>query len=450
MLSEAKNHALTRVGPGTPMGALLRRYWHPVAAVSELAEKNVKPVRLMGEDLVLYRTDTDGYGLVQRRCPHRGADLGQGWTEGQSLRCSYHGWMFDRSGSCVEQPYEDMVGSSAPFRDKVKIDAYQAVAFAGMIWAYLGPAPAPLVPMFEPFTWRRGFVQVILSELPCNWLQCHENSVDPVHFEWRHTNYIVRESEPGSPDRGPRHSGLEFQEFEFGIVVARSAELTTALAAPVAPTSRPETSGIACLWPNVLYTGSNLEWRVPIDDTTTLNIVWHYSPIPTDMPATEQESIPYWYGPVVDDDGELLTSHILNQDFAAWVGQGATADRTGERLGRSDAGIVMLRKRLFADLERVGRGEDPQGVIRDPASNRCILLPLDKRQMYRDGVDRTFFEERLRRVFDWRLNSDPSYAVQFGQPAPVRHAFEKAMGIDPDFLDLRGKVRRSVNGECDV
>jgi 5,5'-dehydrodivanillate O-demethylase len=438
VLSEAKNKMLTQVGPGTPMGELLRRYWHPIAAVSELAEKRVKPVRLMGEDLVLYRTDDDEYGLIQRRCPHRGADLGQGWVEGQSLRCSYHGWMFDQAGTCVEQPYEDMAASDSPFRSKVKADAYQAVGFAGMVWAYLGPAPAPLIPAFEPFTWDRGFVQVILAELPCNWLQCHENAVDPVHFEWRHTNYVAREANPADPERGPRHQSIEFREFEFGIVVARQAEMVRIPSAPVAPTSRLEDSGVACLWPNALYVGSSIEWRVPVDDTHTLNIVWHYSATPTDMPEAEPGPIPYWYGPVFDSDGEILTSHIQNQDFAAWIGQGEIADRTSERLGRSDEGIIMLRKRLFADMERAGRGEDPQGIVRDPESNKCITLPLDVHQVYNsEGSDRAFFEERLKRVFNWRLSDDPSYVPQAGQPAPVRHAFEKAMGISEDFLKCR-------------
>lgn len=429
------------------MGELLRRYWHPIAAVSELAEKSVKTLRLLGEDLVLYRTDTDEYGLVQRGCPHRGADLGQGWVEGRSLRCSYHGWLFDQAGTCVEQPYEDLAESSAPFRDKVKVTSYQAVGFAGMVWAYLGPAPAPLIPMFEPFTWDRGFVQVILSELPCNWLQCHENGVDPVHFEWRHTNYVARAGNPENPEVGPRHTDIEFQEFEFGIAVARQAELTTpVLPIPLAPTNQLDSSGIACLWPNVLYAGSSLEWRVPVDDTRTLNIVWHYAPLPKDMPAVDQDPVPHWYGPVTDDNGELITSHILNQDFAAWVGQGVIADRTSEHLGRSDEGIILLRKRLFADIERVSQGEDPRGIVRDPELNTCIALPLDRPQLYREGVDREFFEWRLKRVFDWRLSDDPSYAMQAGQPAHVRHAFEKAMGISQDFLTAQAPKSVSQSG----
>src|SRR5579863_4053611 len=139
MLSEETNRLVTEVGPGTQMGALLRRYWHPIAAVAELDETPVKPMRLFGEDLVLYRDLSGTYGLVDRHCPHRRADLSYGTVEACGLRCHYHGWRFDETGRCREQPFEDTVNPDVRFRDDVRLTAYQVEAKAGLLWAYLGP-----------------------------------------------------------------------------------------------------------------------------------------------------------------------------------------------------------------------------------------------------------------------------------------------------------------------
>ncbi|HVV95095.1 MAG TPA: Rieske 2Fe-2S domain-containing protein, partial [Hyphomicrobiales bacterium] len=145
MLDAGRNKALTEVGPGTPMGELMRRHWHPIAAVKELDENPVKAVRLLGEDLVLYKDRGGRYGLVERHCPHRSADLSYGFVEDCGLRCNYHGWLFDNDGRCLEQPYEDIAAPEVRYRDKVTILAYPVEARAGLLWAYLGPAPAPLV-----------------------------------------------------------------------------------------------------------------------------------------------------------------------------------------------------------------------------------------------------------------------------------------------------------------
>src|ERR1700678_1203143 len=159
MLTEEQNVLLTRVGPGTPMGALLSRYWMPAAGVREVETLSIKPLRLFGEDLVLYRDRNGTFGLVDRHCPHRRADLSYGFVEDCGLRCNYHGWRFDASGKCLEQPFEDVANPEARYRDKVRITAYPVEAKAGLLWTHMGPAPAPLVPTWEPFTWKNGFVQ---------------------------------------------------------------------------------------------------------------------------------------------------------------------------------------------------------------------------------------------------------------------------------------------------
>ncbi|MEE8519699.1 MAG: Rieske 2Fe-2S domain-containing protein, partial [Dehalococcoidia bacterium] len=139
MLSTEANERLTKVGPGTPMGELMRRYWHPVATTYELAQDPVRAVRILGESLTLFRDRSGSLGLVAQRCGHRGVDLRHGMPQEHGIRCPYHGWMYDATGQCIDQPAED---PEHGFKDKVKILAYPVEEMGGLIWAYLGPAPA--------------------------------------------------------------------------------------------------------------------------------------------------------------------------------------------------------------------------------------------------------------------------------------------------------------------
>ncbi len=366
MLSEDKNRLLCETGPGTPMGELLRRYWQPIAGEAELDERPIKPVRIMGEDLVLYRDRSGRLGLVDRHCPHRRADMSYGFVEDCGLRCNYHGWLFDETGRCLHQPFEEIAHPHARFKDKVRIKAYPVQARAGIVWAYMGPEPAPLLPDWDRFH-DQGYKQVVLSHIPCNWFQCQENSIDPVHFEWLHTNWSkVLRGEQGP--YGPTHTRLGFDEFDYGFVYRRVREDTT-------EEDELWTTGRVCLWPNCLYTG-HFEWRVPIDDENTLSVGWFIDPLPGDEPF-EQERIPCWTAPVEDPrTGRWIDSHIMNQDFVAWMGQGRIADRTKEHLGESDRGILMMRKRMFEEMEAVKAGRDPKGTIRDPALNHRVHLPV--------------------------------------------------------------------------
>jgi 5,5'-dehydrodivanillate O-demethylase len=366
MLSEEKNQLLCRSGPGTPMGELLRRYWQPIAGEAELASRATKPVRVLGEDLVLYRDGSGTHGLVDQHCPHRRADMSYGFAEDRGLRCSYHGWLFDESGSCLHQPFEERAHPHARFKEKVAVKAYPVQAKAGVLWAYMGPPPAPLLPDWDRYH-HRGYKQVVLSSVPCNWFQCQENSIDPVHFEWLHTNWSrVLRGEDGP--RAPAHTRIGFDEFDYGFVYRRVREDTT-------EEHELWTTGRVCLWPNCLYTG-HFEWRVPIDDENTLSVGWFLDPVPGQGPF-EQDPIPCWTAPVTDPaTGRLIDTHIMNQDFVAWIGQGMIADRTREHLGESDRGVLMMRKRMFEQMEVVEAGGDPIAIIRDEAANHRIYLPL--------------------------------------------------------------------------
>ena len=421
MLSKEKNEIVTRVGPGTPGGEFLRRYWHPIGGVGEFDERATRPLRLLGEDLVLYKDLSGNFGLIDRNCMHRRADLSYGMVEAEGLRCNYHGWAFDHTGDCVSRPYEDVVNPARAGRKSgVKIKAYPVRAKAGMLWAYLGPQPAPELPDWEPFSWTNGFAQVVLSEVPCNWFQCQENSIDPVHFEWMHENWTVRLKGKDPSAYSPTHTRLGFDDFEFGLTYRRIKTNTNE--------SDPMwTIGRVCLWPNGFFLGEHFEWRVPIDDENTLSVTWKFTRVPKDREPYVQDRIPTWWGPVFDAQGRWIDSHVMNQDFLAWSGQGRIADRTKETLGASDQGIVMLRRRFFEDLERIAAGQDPSGLIRDPARNRNVELPIADRRSHTEGYT---VAEILADPF--RKMMFTAYIFQAGQPESVRLAFERAMGLQAE------------------
>ena len=422
MLSEAQNRAITQVGRGTPMGELLRRYWMPIAAVAELDDTPVKPVRLMGEDLVLFKDGAGAYGLVDRHCPHRRADLSYGMVEACGLRCNYHGWLWEHTGRCVEQPFEQVAHPEARYTDRVRITAYPVEAKAGLLWAYLGPPPAPLVPTWEPFTWTNGFVQVVFAEVPCNWVQCQENSIDPVHFEWLHSRWTRALSGLDGPPP-PTHLKVGFEEFEFGFTYRRILE---------GQSEQDElwTVGRCCLWPSCLFTGGHFEWRVPIDDASTLSVGWFFDRVPNEQEPYVQDRIPYWTSPIKDPvTGRWITSHIMNQDFVAWVGQGTVADRTREHLGESDRGVVMMRRRLLEEAERVAQGAEPKALVRDAERNRCVRLPIIGREHFVNGSSRVEQETSQKRTPG--LPSRGGFPFLAGQPAEVRAAYEQAMGLAP-------------------
>jgi 5,5'-dehydrodivanillate O-demethylase len=427
VLSETDNLTLTQVGRGTPMGELLRRYWMPIAAVAELDDHPTKPVRLMGENLVLYKDKAGNYGLVDRHCPHRRADLSYGWAEDCGLRCHYHGWLWDHTGRCLQQPFEETAHPEARYKDRVRIKAYPVEAKAGLLWAYLGPPPVPLLPTWEPFTWQNGFVQIVFSEVPCNWFQCHENSIDPVHFEWLHSNWS--RALGGADGRSPTHLKVGFEEFEYGFTYRRILE---------GQSEQDElwTVGRCCLWPNCLFTGGHFEWRVPIDDGNMLSVGWFFDRVPNEMEPYRQDRIPYWYSPIKDPlTDRWITSHVMNQDFVAWVGQGIVADRTQEHLGESDRGVIMMRRRILEDAERVARGEEPKAIIRDPEKNRCVRLPIIGRDFFVNGASNVQNETSRQRTPGLPLRKEFPFLT--GQPEEVRAAYRRAMGLPEPGVDAR-------------
>jgi 5,5'-dehydrodivanillate O-demethylase len=377
MLSVKENERLTRVGPGTPMGALLRRYWHPVAASAALAENPVKLIKILGESLVLFRDRQGRLGLIGDTCPHRRISLLYGIPEEEGLRCPYHGWMFDCTGQCIEMPAE---APESTFKNRVQIPGYPVEELGGLIFAYLGPQPAPLLPRWDLFVMDGVWRDIGVTTIPCNWLQCMENSLDPVHTEWLHGHYYnyVMERKKAQDERGqgfvarllPSHVKIGFDVFEHGIIKRR-----------VRTGGSEEDAewrvGHPILFPNILRVGWTFQIRVPMDDTHTWHVMYQVYPQPPGANGEKQENIPVYEIPLTDEHGQHITDFVLGQDMMAWVTQGPTAERQLERLGESDKGIILYRRLLREQITIAEEGKDPMNVFRDSAKNQILHIPTE-------------------------------------------------------------------------
>ena len=370
MLAHEENQLLTQVSRGTPCGELLRRYWHPVAAAAELTdEKPIKAVKILNEELVVYRDRSGKYGLVGEHCPHRLASLAYGRVDERGIRCPYHGWKFDGAGKCLEQPAEP---PDSTFKDRIQHVAYPVEYLGGLIYAYLGRAPAPLLPRWDVLVWEHGRRWIVKeSIIDCNWLQPMENSVDPSHLFWLHgdTERFI----PAVKTYAEKH---EFIRFEYGIRKRRTT-------LPLATGGVPAVDDHPLLFPTVLRhvapfnEGSghrhNLQIRVPVDDFHTQ--VFRVNFLPMDSERSPADTpVPLRFVQLKTGPRAYKMDMIPAQDSMAWETQGARTDRTQEHLGVGDEGVIELRKLLREQIERVAQGFDPMGTIRDPKKNKLIDL----------------------------------------------------------------------------
>ncbi len=359
-------------------------------------------MRLLGEDLVLYKDRSGTFGLVGSQCPHRRMGMVYGVPEEHGLRCAYHGWLYDETGKCLEQPYEEAEDPEGNFKDKVTIQAYPVQTLGGLVWAYLGPEPAPLLPRWDYLVMDDLVRDIAYSELPCNWLQCQENSLDPTHVEWLHgkfSNYIEEMLGRGPKRTRSKHTMIGFDAFEFGIIkrhgYAGSSELDTEWA-----------DGHPIIFPYTLRQGGDgfdrerwsdgngpaVQIRVPIDDYTTGHWwVRSFQKEPGDAPQRD-EDVPFVELPIpyLDRRGRPQW-HLFDanppQDLVAWFSQGAITDRTTEVLGRSDKGIIMFRQMLEENIAIVEDGGDPMNTFREQADNVFLAMRTeDNRTAISQGI----------------------------------------------------------------
>jgi 5,5'-dehydrodivanillate O-demethylase len=360
LLTEEENRKLTQVGPGTPGGELLRRYWYPVGPLHELTDESPTVfVRLLGEDLVLFRDKSGRVGLLADHCSHRGASLLYGRVEESGIACAYHGWLYDTAGNCLECPAEP---ADSKFHLTVKHRAYPVEKLMGLYWAYLGPAPVPPIRRMDVSEYP---VEHILEmRYDCNWVQVVENHVDSTHIYILHQDTAARGSGALSTTRGniDRLTSLDYEELEFGIkrkIVPDQSLVEDDL----------------LVFPNMLRRVNQVQIHVPIDDTHTRTYKLYFLCERNGYdPREDQDPVDYYV--LQDGEGKFGTDtypnaryaidRLTRQDVMAIETQGGISARENWRPATSDRGVVLFERAVLREMDRVQEGHDPYAVMRDP------------------------------------------------------------------------------------
>jgi phthalate 4,5-dioxygenase len=411
MLSKEQNDALTITDPGTPGGELLRRYWQPIALSSELPAGGAPvPIDLLGEELVLFRDQQDRVGLLDRHCCHRGTDLSFGRLEDGGLRCLYHGWLYDVTGKCLEQPAEP---KTSTFKDRVRQTAYPVVEKAGAFFAYLGPGDAPEFPTYDFFTLGDEHIHVHKLFIDCNYLQANEGNYDPAHVGFLHRSFDTNRR-PGlnfgalklvgmtkdeialtdiDPHEAPR---IEVEETSFGVRIFQNRSAGAGRKyLRVTYFGMPNFSVIAGPQGGDGQIG---HWHVPVTNETHWR--WNFY-VRRDAPLDESHRIPnHLRKPEEYEDAYHITRKQANRflqdrsamdqnftgmgpnfnthDAFATETPGKIQDRTREHLATTDVALAAARKQMLRAVDDVRAGRDPIGLARTPDANRYPdLLSFD-------------------------------------------------------------------------
>ena len=411
------NERLTRVGPGAPMGELIREYWIPCLLSTELPSPDCPPLRVMllCERLIAFRDSQGRVGLLEEACPHRGTSLFLAHNESSGLRCAYHGWKFDVTGACLEIPTEP---PDSPLKRRMRARAYPCIERGGIVWAYLGPrsVPPPLPDLEANPDDGPGEVDATLVQN--NWLQSLEGDVDIAHLPFVHADNleafskILSAKRSGAPDatlgnvpqcerrasNAPRSipvaPHIEVADTPAGFAFAAAVEGAPAETSPGRAGSTWAVGHFMFpFYANLPYGLLGSYWvvaRVPMDDYNTMTFgMWRrgvrkpeaelmFGPGPSYLPNTTD-----WFGRFrltrcqtndfkIDRDrartGGLGISGQAVQDMAITASMGALVDRTREHLGESDIAIIHLRRTLLAALDRFDRSKAP--AVDDPSAYR--------------------------------------------------------------------------------
>lgn len=432
MMTAEDNELLCRVEGSAPMGQLMRRHWQPVCLIDEVPDPDGTPkrARVFGENLVVFR-DSDGrIGILDEKCPHRGASLVYGRNEEGGLRCLYHGWKFDVSGRVLEMVSEP---ASSGFADRIQHRSYPSVEWGGLVWGWFGPADQ--APRFTPPRWaptsdaRVSIAKVII---PCNWVQILEGAIDSAHSSSLHSSDMVPARVDGakataqlwlrpSTDKAPRLQ-IEMASYGFRYAAIRRPIKDAATHDYIRATVfvAPATVLIP---PNNLYNVANI--NVPVDDTTTAFyfIAWGH---PAQTPETETWrkflrqtvgiDLDHEYRPLRNDSNRFWQDRqamkagnftgitgFPNQDIAMWLTMGPIAERHLDRLGASDMAVVEFRKQMIDAVRAFGEGAQAIGTgdqaIPESVCSYQAIVPktvdwraFDARYVWADGIDRPQLE----------------------------------------------------------
>jgi phenylpropionate dioxygenase-like ring-hydroxylating dioxygenase large terminal subunit len=394
MLSTERNLFMTRVGRGQPMGELLRHFWLPLTLSEQLPERDGDPVRLrlLGEDLVVFRDTNGQIGAIGAFCPHRRAPLFFGRNEDCGLRCVYHGWKFDTTGACVDMPSEP---AESDFKDKVRINAYPVREFGDTVWIYMGPGTPPELPQMEWATVPASHRRVAMWIVECNWLQVLEGNVDTAHVSFLHSaiDGIPGVREEGVEDRAPQLQVIE-NEVGFAYGGRRKRRLDNQYYWRVTQFLLPMYTLIPGPgWPRACV------GVVPIDNDHAIRFQVSYNPeapIDREPPFTAREmgefhlpdgkTIDFWlptenranrYG--LDRQRQRKVNYsgiqgIETQDRAMTEGMGTLCDRAEEHLGTSDLAVIAMRRVLERRAQDLEKGVRPRAA---QLANQFGARPLD-------------------------------------------------------------------------
>ncbi len=369
---------LTHVGPGTPCGEYLRRFWQPVAYAHELADLPLRR-RIMGEDLVIFRDRRGEVGLLQLHCSHRGTSLEYGRIEERGIRCCYHGWLFDVDGKILDTPLEP---PDSNLKERFYHGAYPVREHGGVIWTYMGP-PEEMPDMWAldllhipGYRLECGEVHGAPNLKECNWLQIVDNFVDPQHEEWLHAE----------------HSGVQFttpdgRQVEALTMLGEAEYIETDTSIVTLEMRRLDDEtvwvrNIEYIWPNIAALGQLptwppeladgedemhalpylVLWAVPIDDVNLIEISLVLTPEGQDNPRTKKAAPALKYNASGRSYDEMQREP---GDYEAQIGQGPIAVHAREHLGTSDRGVAMMRRGIGEAIATVRDGIDPPNVRRN-------------------------------------------------------------------------------------
>ncbi len=411
-----QNERMTRIGPGTPCGRLMRHYWQPVALIDEfdplfdarMALRPLKAVRVLGQDLVLFRDAQGRFGLLDRDCPHRGADLAFARNEGDGLRCPFHGWKFDVSGQCIQTPAEP---ARSRLCEHVRQRTYPLVERSGVLFGWFGPESAlpPPFPALDCFAAPGSHTFAFKGLWACNWLQAFEVGIDPAHASFLHRFFQdeALEDSYGRQFRGASAGSVEgerwpmtrvMREFDQPVITIAPDDwgmrLTTLRPMSEALTHVRITHGI---FPHTFViplseTMTITQMHVPVDDTHTFWYSFFTSFAgPVDKTAMRNQRLRAVdlpdYRPRSGrhndwgfDPEEQMTRTYLGMgeddinvhDQWACESMGAIQDRTREHLGTTDVAIVANRRVLLRAIDDVEAGRQPPGLARPEVATRRV------------------------------------------------------------------------------
>jgi 5,5'-dehydrodivanillate O-demethylase len=358
-------HDLFSTRPDSLAGKFMRRFWHPIHRAEELRAGQAKPIEIMSEHFTLYRGKTGMPHVVDFRCPHRGTQLSAGWIEGDSIRCMYHGWLFNQSGQCTDQPAEEK-----SFAGKIRIRSYPTREYLGLIFAYFGEGAAPPFPVY-PHMEEDGVLEVLSTEVwPCNFFQRIDNNGDTYHVPFVHRGAYSASSDnnrSGLPDISKEESPwgtTSYASFAQGWRNVFHFFMPNVYAFRN-PSPEPECGS-----------EDRMQWDVPLDDQRSLEFRVRRLPLSEEAAdkyrarrgaaAAEPKISVVQMGEAVlsgklsfqdlDNFFKDKISLVHTQDYVAQVGQGSLADRAQEHLGRSDIGVILFRKIWERELRALAEG----------------------------------------------------------------------------------------------